>query len=101
MPVTHWMASRVATLAKALGADLVIVGPEAPLVAGVADYVRAAAIPVFGPSGDAAMLEGSKAFAKDVMAAANVPTAASLTCTTQRRTHVGAREIWCATRGQG
>ena len=59
-----------------------IVGPEAPLVAGVADAVRAAAIPVFGPSGDAAMLEGSKAFAKEVMAAANVPTAASFTCTT-------------------
>ena len=71
----------VADLAISVGADLVVVGPEAPLVAGVADAVRASGIPVFGPSGAAAMLEGSKAFAKDVMTAAGVPTAASRTCT--------------------
>lgn len=65
----------VAALATELGADLVVVGPEAPLVAGVADAVREAGIPVFGPSAEAARLEGSKAFAKDVMAAAGVPTA--------------------------
>jgi phosphoribosylamine--glycine ligase len=65
----------VAGLAASLGADLVVVGPEAPLVAGVADAVRAAGIPVFGPSAAAARLEGSKAFAKEVMAAAGVPTA--------------------------
>lgn len=65
----------VAALATGLGADLVVVGPEAPLVAGVADAVRAAGIAVFGPSAAAARLEGSKAFAKDVMAAAGVPTA--------------------------
>ncbi|MET9445926.1 phosphoribosylamine--glycine ligase [Streptomyces cinerochromogenes] len=72
----------VAELAVGLGADLVVVGPEAPLVAGVADAVRAAGIPVFGPSGEAAQIEGSKAFAKDVMAAAGVPTARSYVCTT-------------------
>ncbi|MEU0249484.1 phosphoribosylamine--glycine ligase [Streptomyces sp. NPDC006235] len=72
----------VTTLATRLGADLVVVGPEAPLVAGVADAVREAGIPVFGPSGQAAQLEGSKAFAKDVMAAAEVPTARSYVCTT-------------------
>ncbi|MEV8597502.1 phosphoribosylamine--glycine ligase [Streptomyces sp. NPDC052012] len=72
----------VAALATRLGADLVVVGPEAPLVAGVADAVRAAGIPVFGPSKEAAQLEGSKAFAKDVMAAAGVPTARSYVCTT-------------------
>ncbi|MGW5427562.1 phosphoribosylamine--glycine ligase [Streptomyces sp. NPDC004059] len=72
----------VAELAAGLGADLVVVGPEAPLVAGVADAVRAAGIPVFGPSKEAAQLEGSKAFAKDVMAAAGVPTARSYVCTT-------------------
>ncbi|GGS59483.1 phosphoribosylamine--glycine ligase [Streptomyces cinerochromogenes] len=72
----------VAELAAGLGADLVVVGPEAPLVAGVADAVRAAGIPVFGPSREAAQLEGSKAFAKDVMAAAGVPTARSYVCTT-------------------
>ncbi|MEU9580153.1 phosphoribosylamine--glycine ligase [Streptomyces chilikensis] len=72
----------VTTLAKELDADLVVVGPEAPLVAGVADAVRAAGIAVFGPSGEAAQLEGSKAFAKDVMAAAGVPTARSYVCST-------------------
>ncbi|WP_137293960.1 phosphoribosylamine--glycine ligase [Nocardioides dongxiaopingii] len=72
----------VAALADVLGVDLVVVGPEAPLVAGVADAVVARGIPVFGPSGAAARLEGSKAFAKDVMAAAGVPTAAARVCTT-------------------
>ncbi|MFF2778665.1 phosphoribosylamine--glycine ligase [Streptomyces sp. NPDC058052] len=72
----------VAALATGLGADLVVVGPEAPLVAGVADAVRAVGIPVFGPSQEAALLEGSKAFAKDVMAGAGVPTARSYVCTT-------------------
>jgi phosphoribosylamine--glycine ligase len=72
----------VAALARRLEADLVVVGPEAPLVAGVADAVRAAGVPCFGPSREAARLEGSKAFAKEVMAAANVPTARSYVCTT-------------------
>ncbi|MFI6345054.1 phosphoribosylamine--glycine ligase [Streptomyces sp. NPDC050560] len=72
----------VAALAGELGAGLVVVGPEAPLVAGVADAVRAAGIPCFGPSADAARLEGSKAFAKEVMAEAGVPTARSYVCTT-------------------
>lgn len=71
----------VATLAEQIGADLVVVGPEAPLVAGVADSVRAAGIPLFGPSGEAARLEGSKSFAKEVMAAAGVPTAMAHVCT--------------------
>ncbi len=74
--------SAVAALAVSLGADLVVVGPEAPLVAGVADAVRSAGIPAFGPSAAAARLEGSKAFAKDVMAAAGVPTAAARVATT-------------------
>nr|WP_237527771.1 MULTISPECIES: phosphoribosylamine--glycine ligase [unclassified Streptomyces] len=72
----------VAGLAQRLDAGLVIVGPEAPLVAGVADAVRDAGIPCFGPSKEAAQLEGSKAFAKDVMAGASVPTARSYVCTT-------------------
>lgn len=72
----------VTALAQSLGAELVIVGPEAPLVAGVADAVKAAGIAVFGPSADAARLEGSKAFAKDVMAAADVPTAMAHVCST-------------------
>ncbi len=71
----------VAALATSVGADLVVVGPEAPLVAGVADAVRAAGISCFGPSAAAAQLEGSKAFAKEVMAAADVPTARAHVCT--------------------
>lgn len=71
-------AQAVATAAA--GFDLVVVGPEAPLVAGVADAVRAAGVPVFGPSKEAAQLEGSKTFAKDVMAAAGVPTAEADSC---------------------
>ncbi|MEU1790024.1 phosphoribosylamine--glycine ligase [Streptomyces sparsogenes] len=73
----------VAELAVSLEAGLVVVGPEAPLVAGVADAVRARGIPVFGPSAQAARLEGSKAFAKDVMAAAGVPTARAYVCTNE------------------
>ncbi|MFE2754249.1 phosphoribosylamine--glycine ligase [Actinosynnema sp. NPDC059335] len=67
----------VAALAKEWNADLVVVGPEQPLVAGAADAVRAIGIPCFGPSAAAARIEGSKAFAKDVMSAAGVPTAVS------------------------
>ncbi|WCD87635.1 Phosphoribosylamine--glycine ligase [Streptomyces xanthophaeus] len=81
-PVDALDGAAVAALATELGAGLVVVGPEAPLVAGVADAVRAVGIPVFGPSAEAAQLEGSKAFAKDVMAAAGVPTARSYVCTT-------------------
>jgi phosphoribosylamine--glycine ligase len=69
-------------LARALAADLVVVGPEVPLVAGLVDALREAGIPAFGPTAAAARLEGSKAFAKEVMAAAGVPTAAYETVTT-------------------
>jgi phosphoribosylamine--glycine ligase len=72
----------VAALACDLRADLVVVGPEAPLVAGVADAVRERGIACFGPTAQAARLEGSKAFAKEVMAAADVPTALARVCTT-------------------
>ena len=72
----------VAALARELETDLVVIGPEAPLVAGVADAVRAAGIACFGPSAAAAALEGSKAFAKQVMAAAGVPTARARVATT-------------------
>ncbi len=66
----------VVEVARAEAVDLVVVGPEAPLVDGLADRLAAAGIAVFGPSAAAARLEGSKAFAKEVMAAAGVPTAA-------------------------
>ncbi len=83
----------VADLAVSLGANLVVVGPEAPLVAGVADAVRARGIAVFGPSGEAARLEGSKAFAKEVMAAAGVPTARAFVCTTAEQAAVALDEL--------
>ncbi len=67
----------VVALARKVRADLVVIGPEVPLVLGVADAVRAAGIACFGPSKDASQIEGSKAFAKDVMAAAGVRTASS------------------------
>jgi phosphoribosylamine---glycine ligase len=69
-------------LAVSLRADLVVVGPEAPLVAGIGDRLAAAGITCFGPDAEAARLEGSKAFAKEVMAAAGVPTAAYSVCDT-------------------
>ncbi|CQD04155.1 phosphoribosylamine--glycine ligase [Mycobacterium europaeum] len=69
----------VVALARDVRADLVVIGPEVPLVLGVADALRAAGIVCFGPSKDAARIEGSKAFAKEVMAAAGVRTAASET----------------------
>jgi phosphoribosylamine---glycine ligase len=72
--------AEVAALAEKLGVDLVVVGPEAPLVAGVADAVTERGIACFGPSAEAARLEGSKAFAKEVMTAAGVPTAAARLC---------------------
>ena len=67
----------VADWAERLGIELVVVGPEAPLVAGVADELARRGLKVFGPTAAAAAIEGSKAFAKDVMAAAGVPTAAA------------------------
>jgi phosphoribosylamine--glycine ligase len=72
----------VVALAKKHKPDLVVIGPEAPLVAGVADELRNAGFVVFGPSKAAAALEGSKAFAKEIMQAAGVPTADSKYCQT-------------------
>ena len=67
----------VTALARRVGADLVVIGPEVPLVLGVADAVREAGVACFGPTKDAARIEGTKSFAKDVMAAAGVRTARS------------------------
>jgi phosphoribosylamine---glycine ligase len=76
-PVDVASGDAVTELARKLEADLVIIGPEVPLVLGVADSLREAGIATFGPSAAAARIEGSKAFAKDVMAAAGVRTAHS------------------------
>ncbi|TXF38581.1 phosphoribosylamine--glycine ligase [Collinsella sp. BA40] len=69
-------AEAVADFARETGCGLVVIGPEAPLVAGVADAVRAAGIPCFGPGAEGAQLEGSKLFSKQLMARAGIPTAA-------------------------
>jgi phosphoribosylamine--glycine ligase len=87
-PVDVLDPGAVAALATQEGVDLVVVGPEAPLAAGVADAVRAAGVPCFGPSAAAARLESSKAFAKEVMAAAGAPTAASRLCTSPAEAEV-------------
>ncbi len=75
----------VVALARTLGVELVVIGPEAPLVAGVADALRRVGIDCFGPSREAAVLEGSKAFAKEIMAAAGIPTADSRVCDTMEQ----------------
>ena len=75
--------SAIVALAQKIGAELVVIGPEVPLVNGVADELRRVGIATFGPSKVAAQLEGSKTFAKEVMSDAGVPTARSFTCTTQ------------------
>src|SRR2546423_3828276 len=77
-PVRAEDAEAVLELARSLDADLVVVGPEAPLVAGVADELRHAGILVFGPGAAAARIEGSKSFAKEVMRAAGVPAAETM-----------------------
>jgi phosphoribosylamine---glycine ligase len=77
-PVRAEDGESLLTLARSMEADLVVVGPEAPLVAGVADELRHVGVAVFGPSAGAARIEGSKSFAKDVMRAAGVPTAETL-----------------------
>lgn len=77
----------LAAVARERGVDLVVVGPEAALVAGVADRLRAAGVAVLGPGAAAAALEGSKAFAKEVMAQAGVPTAAFVVCDTSAQAH--------------
>jgi phosphoribosylamine---glycine ligase len=78
----------VTRLAGSVGADLVVIGPEAPLVAGVADALREAKIAVFGPDAAAARIEGSKAFAKEIMADAGIPTARSFTCRNDSETDI-------------
>ncbi|HET8593934.1 MAG TPA: phosphoribosylamine--glycine ligase [Intrasporangium sp.] len=85
VPVDLLDGEAVAALAREHAVDLVVIGPEAPLVAGVADVCRSAGFPVVGPSAAAAQLEGSKSFAKEVMAAADVPTARALVCTTMKQ----------------
>ena len=81
-PDTMAAPDQILRLARKLSPDLVVIGPEAPLVAGAADALREHGISCFGPDAAAAMIEGSKSFAKQVMTEAGIPTAASFTCAT-------------------
>lgn len=92
-PVDQDSPIDVALWAKANGIGLVVIGPEAPLVAGVADAVRAEGIPCFGPNADAARMEGSKEFAKQVMARAGAPTAAYRSFTDREACEEYVREL--------
>ena len=91
--VTTTDTADVLRVAKKVTAELVVIGPEAPLVAGVADRLRAEGFAVFGPSAAAAQLEGSKAFAKDVMYAAGVPTAGARVCRSVEEAEVALDEF--------
>ncbi|CAB4343973.1 unannotated protein [freshwater metagenome] len=82
LPLDPTNSDEVLALAVDLDVDLVVIGPEAPLVSGVADHLREHRIAVFGPSQAAAQIEGSKTFAKNIMQAAHIPTARSYTCST-------------------
>ncbi len=82
-PDTALSPAGILALARKLSPDLVVIGPEAPLVAGAGDALREAGIRCFGPAAAAARIEGSKAFAKQVMAEAGIPTAASYTCASE------------------
>jgi len=83
-PEVAAVPEQILGLARKLSPDLVVVGPEAPLVAGAGDALREAGIACFGPDAAAARIEGSKSFAKQVMAEAGIPTAASFTCRTRQ-----------------
>ena len=83
----------IVAIAKAEAVDLVVVGPEAPLVAGLADALRAAGIATFGPGADGARLEGSKAFAKEFMVRHRIPTAHHRTCHTAAEAHAHLRSV--------
>ena len=105
-PVRADDAAAVVSLARELRIDLVVVGPEAPLVAGLADELRRRGIGVFGPGAEAARIEGSKSFAKDVLAAAEVPTAETLAvarppCVVKADGLAAGKGVWvCHTQGE-
>ena len=93
IPLADTDVPGIVALAKDRGIDLVVVGPEAPLVAGLRDALESAGVPCFGPDAYASQLEGSKAFAKEVMTAAGVPTAAYETFTEAASARAYARKL--------
>jgi phosphoribosylamine---glycine ligase len=93
VPVRVDDAAGIVQLARNEKPDLVVIGPEAPLAAGLADALRSAGIPVFGPSRAAARIESSKAFAKALMREAGVPTARATRCIDAAAAKLSAREL--------
>jgi phosphoribosylamine--glycine ligase len=93
IPIRDTDVPGIVALAKDRSIDLVVVGPEAPLVAGLRDALETAGVPCFGPDATCAQLEGSKAFAKEVMTAAGVPTAAYQTFTDPAKARAYARDL--------
>src|SRR6478609_236563 len=93
LPVAATDIDALATVARQHSVDWTLVGPEAPLAAGIVDRFRADGLPVFGPTRAAAMLETSKAFSKSVMVDAGVPTARAMTVTTVSDAHRAIDEI--------
>ena len=100
-PEVAAVPEQIVALARKLGPDLVVIGPEAPLVAGAADALRENGVACFGPAAAAARIEGSKSFAKQVMSEAGIPTAAAFTCTSSAEADAGAGRVRAAVRGQG
>jgi phosphoribosylamine--glycine ligase len=92
-PVSATDVDALVRLARDRRPDFTLVGPEAPLAAGIADRFRAEGLPIFGPTRAAAEIETSKAFAKDVMRAAGVPTARAVVCTDAKKAKAAAREF--------
>lgn len=102
-PLDILSPAAVAAFCREKGVGLLVVGPEAPLAAGVADAVRAAGVPVFGPGKDGARLESSKAFAKEFMARHGLPTAASRTASSKDEAKAAVRAFGgrCAVKADG
>ena len=88
VPIDVTDAQAIGELATDLDVDLVVIGPEVPLMAGAADALIARGIPCFGPTSEAAFIEGSKAFSKEVMAEAGIPTAMALVCADTSETDI-------------
>ena len=93
LPISITEFDALATFARREGVSLTVVGPEAPLAAGIVDHFRAERLPIFGPTRDAAQIETSKSFAKQLMLDARVPTARALTFTDADRARGAAREL--------
>ncbi len=100
VPLNATQLVELADFAERTRIDLTVVGPEVPLVDGIADLFRQRGLRVFGPNADGAALEGSKAFAKDLMTSAGIPTAQHRTFTNYSEARAYLEQSWCSRRHQ-